>query len=74
VSNLVAMGSKDLSKRDIWQDLSGSKAGVAEKNIKNHQSSLRYRTGGMTYSLLNHRKEKAGTVLLDLLLSHISAF
>lgn len=27
------MGRKELSKRDIWQDISGSKAGVAEKNF-----------------------------------------
>ena len=27
------MGKKELSERDIWQDSSGSKAGVAEKNF-----------------------------------------
>ncbi len=27
------MGSKDLSKREIWQDLSGGKATIAEKNF-----------------------------------------
>ncbi|MCG2714381.1 MAG: MunI family type II restriction endonuclease [Candidatus Omnitrophica bacterium] len=27
------MGRKELSKRDIWQDISGGKAGIAEKNF-----------------------------------------
>jgi len=27
------MGKKELSKRDIWQDVSGGKAGIAEKNF-----------------------------------------
>ncbi|GEM_PF-3397352 len=27
------MGKKELSKRDIWQDISGGKAGIAEKNF-----------------------------------------
>jgi len=27
------MGTKELRKRDIWQDSSGGKAGVAEKNF-----------------------------------------
>lgn len=29
------MGTKELRKRKIWQDVSGKKAGAAKKNLRN---------------------------------------
>ena len=37
------MGRNELSKRDIWQDTSGGKAGIAEKNL--YQAFLHYFEG-----------------------------